>query len=71
MEEKEWEKIIYRRKLPKRYIWGTQWAKRTSRRRRAMIMGIRKEIAEKGIGIEIKKEEIVVGRVNKEEENGR
>ena len=67
MEEKEWGKI--KKKLPKGYIWGTQWASRKSKKGRAIggvIMGIRKEIAEKGGRIETGEEGVMVGRINKE-----
>lgn len=49
MDEKGWNRIKGR--LPKGYKWGTQIAKRRSRKGRAMgemAMGIRKEVIEKG-----------------------
>jgi len=64
VEEKEWEGI--ERKLPKGYIWGTKWAKREYKKGRAkggMIMGIRKEIIEKGKEIETGREGVILGKV--------
>ena len=66
LEEKEWGKI--KRKVPRGYIWATQWASRKSEKGRAMggmLMGIRREIAEKGRRIETEKEGLMVGRINK------
>ncbi|XP_029176098.1 trichohyalin-like [Nylanderia fulva] len=64
MEEEGWKKM--RRYLPKGYVWGVQGASRKKKRGRAkggMIMGIKKEIAEKGGMMELSKEGFVVGRV--------
>ncbi|XP_029163724.1 golgin subfamily A member 6-like protein 22, partial [Nylanderia fulva] len=64
MEEKSWKKV--RRMLPKGYIWGVQGASRKNERGRAiggMIMGMRKEIAEKGEEMEMEKEGFAIGRV--------
>ncbi|XP_029155012.1 uncharacterized protein PF11_0207-like, partial [Nylanderia fulva] len=63
MEEEGWKKM--RRYLPKGYVWGVQGASRKKKRGRAkggMIMGIKKEIAEKGGMMELSKEGFVVGR---------
>lgn len=57
---REWEKI--RGKLLKGYIWGRQEAKRRNRKGRAMggmLMGIRRELMEKGTKIEIAGQNIV------------
>jgi len=55
-----------KRKLPRGYVWGKQWAIRESGKRRArggMLMGIKKEM-EKGKGVKIMREGMeVVGRV--------
>nr|XP_012232396.1 PREDICTED: golgin subfamily A member 6-like protein 22 [Linepithema humile] len=59
MEEKGWEEI--KRRLPKGYIWGAQWAEKENRKGRAMggmIMGIRKHLMEKGERIVTEKEEL-------------
>lgn len=49
-------------KLPRGYVWGVQWAEKKNRKGRAMggmVMGIKREIVEKGKGIEISKEGIM------------
>lgn len=64
MDEKGWDRIKGR--LPIGYKWGTQIAKRRSRKGRAMggmAMGIRKEVIEKGQEIKSEKEGIIEGRV--------
>jgi len=64
LEKKGWGGI--KGKLPKRYVWGAQWARKESKKGRAkggMVMGIRKEWMEKGRGIEVEEEGIMVGRV--------
>jgi len=72
IEKKGWEGI--KGKLPKGYVWGSQWARRESKKGRAkggVIMGIRKEWIEKGRGIEVEKEGIVVERVKVGEQRWR
>jgi len=52
--------------LPKGYVWGVQWAERENKKGRAkgrMIMGIRKKMVEKGKGVEVIREGIVMGKV--------
>lgn len=52
--------------MSKGYRWGVQGASRKNKRGRAMggmIMGIRKEIAEKANKMETDKEDFMVGRV--------
>jgi len=64
MKEKGWEGI--KRKLPKGYMWGTKWARRECRKGRAkggMVMGIRKELIEKGERIETEREGVISGKV--------
>lgn len=64
VDSKEWEKV--KGKLPKGYKWGVQWAKRVSRKERAMggmIMGIRRKLWNKGEGIDVSKEGLIVGRI--------
>jgi len=64
VDEKGWDRI--KGKLPKGYKWGTQIAKRRSRKGRAiggMVMGIRKEVMEKGQEIKSEREGMIEGRV--------
>jgi len=64
VDEKGWDRI--KEKLPKGYKWGTQIAKRRSRKGRAigeMVMGIRKEVMEKGQEIKSEREGMIEGRV--------
>jgi len=84
---REWEVIILmetwleksgwggiKGKLPKGYVWGAQWARRESKKGRAkggMLLGIRKECIEKGRGIEMEEEGIMVGRVKMGEQRWR
>lgn len=69
-DEKSWSKV--REWLPEGYVWGVQWATRRNEKGRAMggmVMGIRKELVEKGMEIEAKGEGIMVGSRNEEMEN--
>jgi len=69
IEKRSWEGI--KGKLPKRYVWGAQWAERESRKERAsegMLRGIRKEMVEKGKGVKIMREGMIVGRVKVEKQ---
>ncbi|XP_071576349.1 uncharacterized protein [Temnothorax nylanderi] len=62
--EKGWERI--RGRLPKGYEWGVQMAKKKNKKGRAMggmIMGIRKEIKEKGTEIGRGREGLIEGKV--------
>lgn len=64
VDEMRWIKL--RKKLPGGYVWEEQIARRESRRGRAlggMLMGIRKQIMEKGSRIETEKEGIIAGVV--------
>lgn len=64
MNEKGWRGI--KGKLPRGYIWGLQWAEKKNGKGKAMggmVMGIKREIVEKGKGIETGKEGMIVGRV--------
>lgn len=64
VDEREWVRI--RGKLPRRYEWGGQIAKRKNRKGRAMgrmIMAVRKEIIERGTKIEATEEGYIEGRI--------
>lgn len=64
MNEKGWRGI--KGKLPRGYVWGLQWAEKKNRKGKAMgemVMGIKREIVEKGKRIETGKEGMIVGRV--------
>lgn len=63
-----------KRKATKRLCLGAQWAKKKNRKGRAMggmVMGIKREIVEKGKGIEIRKEGMIVGKVKSGEQSWR
>lgn len=65
VEEKDWNKI--RRKLLEEYKWGMQRATRKGKRGRAiggMLMGIRRDLIEKGKEINVD-EGVVVGEGQK------
>lgn len=66
-----WKKI--RRRLPGGYMWEAQFARRNRKGRAmgGMIMGIRREMLEKGTKIETEREGIIIGRVKQEEERWR
>jgi len=64
IDRKGWIGITGR--LPRGYSWGIQWATRKNKRGRAiggMVMGIRRELIEKGRGIMTENEGIIVGKV--------
>lgn len=63
MNEKGWRGI--KRKLPRGYVWGLQWTEKNKKGKAmgGMVMGIKREIVEKGKGIETGKEGMIVGRV--------
>lgn len=64
MEKKRWDKV--KGCLPRRYIWSMQWAIRKNKRGRAMggmLMGIRKEMIEKGEEMKAEEEGIIEGSV--------
>jgi len=72
VDEKGWDRV--RGKLPRGYEWGVQFAKRRSKKGRAiggMLMGIRKVILEKGKGIGIEREGMMVGRIRQKKESWR
>lgn len=63
-----------KRKATKKLCLGTQWAEKKNRKGRAMggmVMGIKREIVEKGKGIEIRKEGMIVGKVKSGEQSWR
>lgn len=69
LEKKDWRKV--ERNLPKGYIWRAQRTSRKSKKGKViggMVMGIRKEIAEKGIKMGTGKEGFMVERVKMEGE---
>lgn len=71
VEEKDGRRVMGR--LPRGYEWGVQWASRRNKKGRArggMLMGIRRELIEKGTKIETGKEGYMVGRVNRGEKDG-
>lgn len=71
-DRKKWGKI--REKLPEGYVWGVQHAKRKNRKGRAMgglIMGMRRELVNRGKGIEEIREGVMVGRVGVKEDRWR
>lgn len=58
INEKGWGRGI-KGKLSRGYVWWVQWAEKKNRKGRAMggmVIGIKREIVEKGKGIEISKE---------------
>jgi len=64
VDEKGWEKI--KKRLPRGYEWGVQLANRMNKKGRAMggmLMGIRRDLTEKGIKMEVKEEGIIVGEI--------
>lgn len=64
VEEKGWKRL--KERLPRGYVWKCQAAKRRNRKGRAvdgMIMGIKKEVIEKGGEEEREVEGLVVGRI--------
>lgn len=68
--EKRWERI--RDKLPEGYVWGIQAARKRNRKRKAiggMVMRIRKELLEEGIGIE-REGGVNSGKSKEREKNG-
>lgn len=72
MNEKGWRGI--KGKLPRGYVWWLQWAEKKNRIGRAMggmVMGIKREIVEKGKRIETGKEGMIVGRVKVGEQSWR
>lgn len=72
VEESSWMKV--KEKLPKRYEWGIQYARREGKRGRAiggMIMGVRRELMEKRTRIKGKEEGIIIERVRCGEEKWR
>lgn len=71
IEEKDWRKI--KNKLPQDYVWGWQAATRTHRRGRARgkMMGIRKEIIEKGSAIVSQEVGIMIAYVKQGKERWR
>jgi len=72
VEERNWGKV--KSKLPRGFIWNTQWATKENKRGRAMggmIMGIREEMAEKEKKGRIEKEGMMVGKVRVGKENWR
>lgn len=71
-DKKEWERV--RRRLPKRYEWRVQYAKKKNKKRRAlegMIMGIRRGMVEKGMRIESDGEGVMVGKLREKKERWR
>lgn len=72
MEEKGRKK--WREWLLRGYKWGIQYAKRRSRKVRAMggtVMGIKRELAEKGKEIEVRVEGVIVGDIKWKREKWR
>lgn len=72
LDEKGWKRV--RERLPEGYEWGRQLARRKNKKGRAMegmIMGIRRELIERGTRIETEKEGTVVGRVERSSERWR
>jgi len=64
IDRKGW--IGIKGKFPREYKWGIQWATRKNKRGRAMggmIMGIRKELFEKGGEITTENEGLIVGNL--------
>jgi len=64
IDRKGWKGIMG--KLPRGYRWGMQWATRKNKRGRAMggmVMGIRRELFEKGKEIMTENEGMIVGNV--------
>lgn len=69
IEEKGWRK--FRDGLLKGFKWGMQFAERKSRKGRAiegMVMGIKWDLVERGLEIEIGREGVIVGRIGLKEE---
>lgn len=53
-------------KIPKGYVWGIQETKKISKKGKAMggmLVGIKRELWEKGEKIEVSREGIIVGRI--------
>jgi len=64
LKKKDWDRI--RSRLPKGFRWGVQWAVRERKRGRArggMIMGIREDMAEGEIRIEVGIEGVVMSEI--------
>lgn len=69
VDTKEWKEV--KGKLSRGYEWRVQLAGKKNKKGRAMkgmIMGIKREILEKGEKIEMEKEEKIVGRIRKSEQ---
>lgn len=67
LEEKDWEEV--RRRLPERYVWKRQVAKREKKKERAsggMILGMKKELVIKEKGQEKEVEGILTARIKYE-----
>lgn len=72
LDKKEGEKV--KGKIPKGYVWGMQEAKKVSRKGKAMggiLMGIKRELWEKGEKIEVSREGIIVGRIKERKRSWR
>ncbi|XP_067208522.1 golgin subfamily A member 6-like protein 22 [Linepithema humile] len=66
MDKKGWR--VVKEKLPRGYEWGVQVAEKKNKKGRAMggiIMGIKKEMMEKGKKIEMEREGLIIGRIRK------
>ncbi|XP_067207866.1 golgin subfamily A member 6-like protein 22 [Linepithema humile] len=66
MDKKGWRMV--KEKLPRGYEWGIQVAEKNNKKGRAMegmIMGIKKEIMEKGKKIETEREGLIIRRIRK------
>jgi len=64
VEEKNWDKM--RKSLPRGFVWKAQWAmtvKKKERTKGDMIMGIRKELLERGEEIKVEEERLIEGSV--------
>lgn len=60
--------------MPKGYVWRAQWAKKRSRKGRAiggLAMGIRKELIDKEEEVEIEEEGLIIGSVRRGKERWR
>jgi len=72
VEEKSWDKV--RKSLPRGFVWKTQWATRKKKKGRAkggMIMGIRKELRDRGEELKTEEEGLIEGSVRIGEEKWR
>jgi len=64
VEEKGWEKV--KGKLSNDYRWEMQWARRESKKGRAiggMLMGVRKDMGVEGEDKEREQEGVIMGRI--------